>query len=161
MRFRKLRIAWSVGCGIGCLLLIVLWVRSYFAASYIVNEADLPQNPFGSQTLTVSSSWGIVCVESYPDFMWPHIHGWHSGTDDVTKSSAYKQKGLAITSQFKWQTVRSVFVLQAPYWCVVLVIGSIGALPWAFRSRFSLRTLLVGTTLVAAILGAVVWAARK
>src|SRR5687768_1047325 len=26
---RKLRIAWSVGCGIICLLLIVLWVRSY------------------------------------------------------------------------------------------------------------------------------------
>ena len=29
MRFRKLRIAWSVGCGIACVLLIVLWVRSY------------------------------------------------------------------------------------------------------------------------------------
>src|SRR6478609_241719 len=30
MRFRKLRIAWSVGCGIACVLLIVLWVRSYW-----------------------------------------------------------------------------------------------------------------------------------
>ena len=30
MRFRKLRIAWSVGCGILCVLLIVLWVRSYW-----------------------------------------------------------------------------------------------------------------------------------
>ena len=29
MRFRKLRIAWSVACGIACVLLIVLWVRSY------------------------------------------------------------------------------------------------------------------------------------
>jgi hypothetical protein len=29
MRFRKLRIAWSVGWGIACVLLIVLWVRSY------------------------------------------------------------------------------------------------------------------------------------
>src|SRR5215212_4412439 len=28
MRFRKLRIAWSVMCAIACLLLIVLWVRS-------------------------------------------------------------------------------------------------------------------------------------
>ena len=30
MRFRKLRIAWSVVCGIACVLLIVLWVRSYW-----------------------------------------------------------------------------------------------------------------------------------
>jgi hypothetical protein len=29
MRFRKLRIAWSVFWGIACVLLIVLWVRSY------------------------------------------------------------------------------------------------------------------------------------
>ena len=30
MRFRKLRIAWSVACGIACVLLIVLWVRSHW-----------------------------------------------------------------------------------------------------------------------------------
>src|SRR4051794_41164867 len=29
MRFRKLRIAWSVLWGLACVLLIVLWVRSY------------------------------------------------------------------------------------------------------------------------------------
>jgi len=29
MRFRKLRIAWSVLCAIACVVLIVLWVRSY------------------------------------------------------------------------------------------------------------------------------------
>jgi uncharacterized SAM-binding protein YcdF (DUF218 family) len=28
MRYRKLRIAWSVVCGIACVLLVVLWVRS-------------------------------------------------------------------------------------------------------------------------------------
>jgi hypothetical protein len=28
MRFRNLRIAWSVVCGLACVLLIVLWVRS-------------------------------------------------------------------------------------------------------------------------------------
>src|SRR4029079_6900571 len=30
MRFRKLRIAWSVLCAIACVLLIALWVRSYW-----------------------------------------------------------------------------------------------------------------------------------
>src|SRR4051812_15297253 len=30
MRYRKLRIAWSVGWGLAAVLLIVLWVRSYW-----------------------------------------------------------------------------------------------------------------------------------
>jgi hypothetical protein len=30
MRFRKLRIAWSVFSGVVAVLLIALWVRSYF-----------------------------------------------------------------------------------------------------------------------------------
>ena len=30
MRFRKLRIAWSVAWGVVAVLLIVLWVRSYW-----------------------------------------------------------------------------------------------------------------------------------
>jgi hypothetical protein len=29
MKFRKLRIAWSVGWGLLAVLLVVLWVRSY------------------------------------------------------------------------------------------------------------------------------------
>jgi len=29
IKFRKLQIAWSVLCGLACVLLIVLWVRSY------------------------------------------------------------------------------------------------------------------------------------
>src|SRR4051794_8633021 len=32
MRFRKLRIAWSVFWGVACVLLIVLWVRSYYVS---------------------------------------------------------------------------------------------------------------------------------
>src|SRR5437763_4883145 len=29
MKFRKLKIAWSVFWGLGCVLLVVVWVRSY------------------------------------------------------------------------------------------------------------------------------------
>jgi hypothetical protein len=38
VRFRKLRIAWSVGCSVLCLLLIVLWVRSYHQQAYSMGE---------------------------------------------------------------------------------------------------------------------------
>jgi hypothetical protein len=35
MKYRNLRIAWSVAWGVVCLLLVVLWVRSYWWADAI------------------------------------------------------------------------------------------------------------------------------
>src|SRR4051812_47312930 len=35
MRFRKLRIAWSVACVVACILLVALWVRSYWKVDYV------------------------------------------------------------------------------------------------------------------------------
>src|SRR5262245_30694970 len=35
MRFRKLRIAWSVLWGVAAVLLIVLWVRSYWRTEFL------------------------------------------------------------------------------------------------------------------------------
>src|SRR3954449_8237078 len=37
MRFRKLRITWSVLWGLACVLLIVLWVRSYWWKDFAVS----------------------------------------------------------------------------------------------------------------------------
>jgi hypothetical protein len=49
-----------------------------------------------------------------------------------------------------------------PYWIPALVLGALSAAPWIrWSSRFSLRTLLIATTLVAAALGLVVYAARN
>src|SRR4051812_29086211 len=38
IKYRKLRITWSVGCTVACVLLIVLWVRSYWRTTYIVGQ---------------------------------------------------------------------------------------------------------------------------
>ena len=40
MSFRKLRIAWSVVCGILCLLLVALCVRSYWYRDYSLVEVS-------------------------------------------------------------------------------------------------------------------------
>ena len=53
MRFRKLRIAWSVVCGIACVLLIVLWVRSYW---YDTDPLSIWQ--FDANRLSVDSARG-------------------------------------------------------------------------------------------------------
>jgi hypothetical protein len=44
---------------------------------------------------------------------------------------------------------------------LVLVTGTLAAFPWAeSKWQFSLRALLVATTLIAVVLGLVVWAAK-
>jgi hypothetical protein len=47
----------------------------------------------------------------------------------------------------------------APHWFAMLTALAIAATPW-LRWRFSLRTLLIATTLVAVVLGLIVWLSR-
>jgi hypothetical protein len=49
----------------------------------------------------------------------------------------------------------------ASHWAAVLLMLALTAAPWfPWSKRFSLRTLLIATTLVAVVLGLVVWASR-
>src|SRR5262245_33628800 len=59
---RGLRIAWSVWCGILCVLLVLLWVRSYWWSNALVIHA------FGGRLLEVSSDSGrVVTMAQGPD----------------------------------------------------------------------------------------------
>jgi hypothetical protein len=51
------------------------------------------------------------------------------------------------------------YLLMFPHWFLVLLSAAFATAPW-IRWRFSLRTLLIATTLVAVVLGLIVWAAR-
>jgi hypothetical protein len=49
------------------------------------------------------------------------------------------------------------FSFIAPYWFLILLTAAIAAAPWLrWPKRFSLRTLLIATTLVAVVLGLIV-----
>jgi len=50
--------------------------------------------------------------------------------------------------------------LAIPIWLPILLLASLAVVPW-MRWQFSLRTLLVATTLVAVVLGLAFYAARK
>src|SRR5262245_65176378 len=54
MRFRKLRIAWSVGWGLVAVLLVVLWVRSYW-------RIDMYATPIGGVNC-IAQSLGVSMV---------------------------------------------------------------------------------------------------
>ena len=50
-------------------------------------------------------------------------------------------------------------VLSMPYWFLAALATSLSIFPWTnWSRRFSLRTLLIATTLVAVGLGLIVWA---
>jgi hypothetical protein len=111
MKFRKLRIAWSVIFGILCILLIPLWVRSYTHDDILVKKAHPGRVP------VLESSDGSFTYWLRQDYWSPS--------------------------------------LEVPYWLPVLTFMVFAASPWIrqLRWHFTLRTLLIATTLVAVVLG--------
>jgi hypothetical protein len=159
LRFlRYLRIAFSATCLIACVLLIVLWVRSYSSEDYLY------WNIVGHRTVLVGSTHGRLVAytalfESKPG----------------ARFRLLDKVGIALAT--RWTEVERLLscdsyspILAANYralvvshWIMVLVTGTLAAmlgLRRPYRLRFSLRTLLIAMTLVAVVLGLAVWAAR-
>jgi hypothetical protein len=148
MRFRKLRIAWSVAWGVIAVLLIVLWVRSYWWYDLIMEGISDTRGITGSSWEgELSLSWAPI-EQSIGEFHW--------ATEAEGVSSPTKVLGFSID-------VRSFgdWEVTVQHWLVILVIGIVAVVPWIrqLNWRFSLRTLLIATTLLAVVLGFAVWAA--
>jgi hypothetical protein len=160
MKYRKLRIAWSVAWGIACLLAVALWVRSY-------GNWDNLTAPFpGSRWLAVRSLHGTLMVGSGPGRMvrWD----WRNFGRTRREELAFHGQGASL--RFKKQVEIFGFGIAlydydwhifVPHWFVALLLAAMAATPWfGWTTRFSLRTLLIATTLVAVGMGVVVWALR-
>jgi hypothetical protein len=151
---RKLRISFSVGCGAVCVLLILLWVRSYWRSDsvFYFNPGLL----FG-----VHSKQGIVRPVYSSNHELPVAAGtskWQIRNevvrDFVDGARIPRLQPFRLYNRFP----SSIFVT-IPYWFLIVVVATIGASPWLPR-HFSLRTLLFATTLVALLLGSIVYAVR-
>jgi hypothetical protein len=158
MRFRKLRIAWSLGCAIACMLLIALWVRSY----WWVTNIQVP-NILGHDNQMVLSQGTIhisSCFNYEPESMSALIHNYHRSTidyNDFSGAPEYRQFLFRVQELGRYD-LRLIF----PYWSAAIVSAAIAALPWlSCIRRFSLRTLLIATTLLAVLLGLIVAVTRK
>jgi hypothetical protein len=155
---RKLRIAWSVACGILCLLLVVLWVRSYWRADELTLASRLRltsiygciqhMGPFGRYRF--EEDWDYLCWRPSRD----EIRAITQTEANPKEKALLKRFGLTPRPPSIWQ--RSV-----PHWVAVCIAATLTVAPWLKLSiRFSLRTMLIATTLVAALLGAIVYAVR-
>ena len=141
---RYLRIAFSAMCGVVCLLLIVLWVRSYW-------QWDTLQYEDSSESRGVTSQNGFLLVYK----IYQKGKGrWWFGSDPAEFPADLKSQ-----LSLNWDDGNGDLMgpgVTIPYWLIVLFVLGLGFAPWPPR-QFSLRTLLVFTTAIAALLGILVY----
>jgi hypothetical protein len=128
MRIRKLRIAWTVAWGVVAVLLCVLWVRSY-----LVYDQVVVYWPKGLVWFFAYSNKGMYIISTY-GLLAPQIHAgwWFFGRN-------------------RWGTA-----VYLPYSLTMFAVCAVAFAPW-IHYRFSVRALLIATTLVAVVLGLIVW----
>src|ERR1700750_2481876 len=136
MKYRKLRIAWSVVWGVLAVLLIALWVRSYS----VYDVAFFP-GPHNIASMKGWMAWDekLIVVEA------PIITNFRQDWGKLKLSSISGNLAPGGVGRY------------CPHFLFVIVIGPLAALAW-LSWRFSLRTLLVAMTLAAVGLGLIVWA---
>jgi hypothetical protein len=165
MKHRKLRIVWSVAWGIAAVLLIALWARSYWWAdrlyvplterNAILIGSMSGQVVIGPSRIGSSQAWRSEKYDEPPPAL--IRSGLARG-----KPALIAQEGFWATAKRHPQPIRFGIVrhtFYSPYFVLVGCVSLVSALPW-FRWRFTLRTLLIGTTLVAVGLGLILWAVK-
>jgi hypothetical protein len=157
---KYLRIAVTVLSLMACVLLIGLWVRSHTWGDRFMIPTANHTRLFGVSSyrgwLTIGR--GMMDPKSFPK--WTVHSNAVAATEEAYASMA--RDGVKFTRP----TPRFGFhgsYFQMPHWPIVVLTGALAAIlciRGERRIKFSLRTLLIGTTLVAVVLGVIVYAAR-
>ena len=148
MNYRKVRIAWSVGFGILCLLLIVLWVRSYGKSDLIIGLG------WDGHSWLESSS-GLLALSSTPE----HLRRPPKPAFDVVSYQIVATEHFLIPWRVGYFRTQLGNTWLLPIWMLIAAVATLGACPW-MHWQFTLRTLLIATTLVAVGLGLLVMMLR-
>lgn len=160
---RRLRIAVSVFFAVVCVALFVLWARSHWRVDSLINHR-IGGRSFGAMSASgrigvggikpsKPGKGGLEFVTLPNDFLhWRVIHKEISG-------SLFGTLGFAWFKDDPANGVNGLvmpFGPAMPHWFLFLFSVTLAAAPWLpFSSRFSLRTMLIATTLVAVVLGLV------
>jgi hypothetical protein len=151
---RGLGIAWSVWWGILCMLLLALWVRSYRHMDDL--SWSIPTTRFWS-----SSIYGRLAISWQPEdtvrirkgFLTRKLLPTHLRTAREALRESETIPGFVVNRG------PGAFAFRIPYWLPVINIAALATAPW-LRWHFRLRTLLIATTVMAVVLGLVVWVNR-
>lgn len=123
------------------MLLVALWVRSYWRADLITGQLN------SSSVYTITSDKGGLLVsvsEGVLNGEWRH-------STYVPGPERGELVGRGRTTNGRWVVL--------PQFLFVFLAGVVGGAPWGAR-RYSLRALLIAATVVAVSLGVLACAAR-
>jgi len=161
MRFRNLRIAWSVMSGIACVLIFALWLRGHWARDQLFVRYS------ASQFLWIVSERNTLSFVPRPASNAPVAP--HSRWIFKTARTSAKKSTVGYPDRYgqlpsdSWLRVfyfSNRMEAHVPHWMLIAFFSIVGLIPWLPFKRYSLRTLLIATTLVAALLGIIVYAMR-
>src|ERR1700754_3010728 len=112
---RRLRIAGSVWWGIICVLLVVLWVRSFRTDDFIYNRNSM------GDFATIGSNRGTAYYLRWrlPTLSLFQIHDWRNGSVDASEPQPL----------FQWRSLSagSPEGVTVPFWFPVLLVVAIAA----------------------------------
>jgi hypothetical protein len=150
MKLRKLRIAWSLAWGTSMLVLCIFWVRSYYRY-----DACTWHNGWGT---LIDSGGGQLAIAIFRsgDLSRPMTYGFY--LESCPREDAWWRTstiGFGVETNVDFDLPFYI----VPYWLPFSVAALCAASPWLLCS-FSLRDLLIATTLVGIILGALVVSMR-
>jgi hypothetical protein len=152
-----LRIAWSVACGLAAVLLFALWVRSYWWDNGIAFRLS-------DRIVMVGSSPNGVTLVAAQSTRNDFIRFANVPIDEKWRGDIIQSDGTPVPTArgFRWQYKPTALEVTAPHRVLVLFPIALGCIPWISWSRqFTIRTLLVGATLVAIVLAVIVWSPGK
>ena len=137
---------------VACVALMGMWVRSYW-----VSDTVLVASP--SKVFLLGSGLGYVGCDRMNGLPLAIVsRSW--------KTVSYlpderKESYLPSFVKFNFAITPEGADIRVPYWCPVLLTGSVAAIPWIKRRcRFTLRSLFIAMTFLAVVLGMIAWLDR-
>jgi len=148
---RRLKIAWTVFSAALTVALCVLWVRSYRSADFI--GWTFP----GGLRLTINSEVGRLGFARRSVQVAAQMRQGFSSRA-IGPESAQMMQQLYRQQETVWG-FGGTSGFHVPHWFAAIFFAALAAVPW-LPWNFSLRTMLIVITLVAVVLGLVVWPNR-
>jgi hypothetical protein len=161
---KYLRIAVTALSLTACVLLVALWVRSYWWSDEVgVLPIGRLRTSAREQTI---AAWGITAgsergtcefTANEDTAIYPYIFSEYIG--HFVFDDEWEEHGLlGFNLWLKEDAFSHDLLVETPHWFWVFASAMLAATPWLpYCPRFSLRTLLIATTLVAVGLAAIVY----
>lgn len=164
--FRRLRIVWTALFGTFCVLLILLWARSYYRFDWFGPGITLIPSPSGQELhpksgFVFESAGGALAVWYVGNLRDSTWYAWHVGSSSPEPQLRVTgDDGESASDGFRAKTHPNGSIKgAAPHWCLAFLCAVLLTSVWV--RHFSVRTMLIATTLIAVVQCLVMFASRK